>query len=47
VLIVNAVYCGEMLVINSSGGSITDESGDGGAHENVDLSLVAFLLWFW
>ena len=44
--IVNAVYSGEVLVINSSVCGITDENCVGGVHENVDLSLVAFLFWF-
>ena len=44
--IVNAVYSGEVLVINGSGGGITDENCVGGVHENVDLSLVGFLFWF-
>ena len=42
---VNAVYSGEVLVINSSGDGITDENCVGGVHKNVDLSLVAFLFW--
>ena len=44
--VVNAVYSGEVLVINSSVGGITDENCVGGVHKNVDLSLVAFLFWF-
>ena len=46
--IVNPVYSeyGEVLVINSSGGGITDENCVGGVHKNVDLNLVAFLFWF-
>lgn len=44
--VVNAVYSGELLVINSSGAGITDENSVGGVPKNVDLSLVAFLFWF-
>ena len=44
--VVNALYSGELLAINSSGDGITDENCVGGVHKNVDLSLVAFLFWF-
>lgn len=44
--VVNAVYSGEVLVIKSCGGGITDENCVGGVHKNVDLNLVAFLFWF-